>query len=194
MGLTLVTAPATEPITLDEAKKHCRVDVSDEDDLIRSLIVAARQHVESFTHRALVTQTWDYKLDGFPALGECFEVPLAPVLSVTSITYLDTAGSSQTWSSSNYLTDIQAGNYSQRMRITPAYGISYPSTYGVMNAATVRFVAGYGAASAVPQAIKAAIKILIGHWYRTREPIVTGTIVASVPMSVDALLWPYKAF
>ena len=190
MGLTLVTAPAVEPITLSTAKLHLRVDTADEDGLISSLLTAARQHVESYTHRALVTQTWDWKLDAFPSDGEPFVLPLPPVISVTSITYLDTAGASQTWGASNYITDLPAGDYASRARIAAGYGVAYPATYAVINAVTVRFVAGYGAASTVPEAIKAAIKILVADWYATREtaPGVT------VPTSVDALLWPYKAF
>lgn len=193
MGLTLVTAPVGEPISLLEAKAHCRVDNADEDGLLLALIAASRQHVEAFTHRALMTQTWDYKVDAFP-YDACFELPLAPVSAISSIAYLDAAGTLQTWSSSNYLTDLPVGNYASRPRITPAYGISYPSTYGVMNAVRVRFVAGYGAAAAVPASIKAAMKILIGHWYMTREPVNIGNIVTPIPFSVESLLWPFKAF
>lgn len=64
-----------------------------------------------------------------------------------------------------------------------------------MNAVAVRCVVGYGStASTVPAAIRAAMKILIGHWFEHREPVVTGTIVAQMPMSVDALLWPFKVW
>ncbi len=193
MGLTLVTGPAVEPVSLAEAKVHLRVDDDDSNDLIVALIAAARQHVESFTRRQLITQTWDYQLDAFPA--EAIVVPLAPVSAVSSISYLDSTGATQTWSSSNYRTDIPAGPWAQRPRIEPGYGISYPTTYGVLNAVTVRCVTGYGStASTVPAAIRAAMKILIGHWFEHREPVVTGTIVAQMPMSVDALLWPFKVW
>ena len=193
MGLTLVTGPAVEPVSLAEAKAHLRVDDDDSNDLIVALIGAARQHVESFTRRKLITQTWDYQIDQFPS--DAIVVPLAPVASVTSITYLDTAGATQTWSSSNYRTDLPSGPWAQRPRIEPGYGLSYPLTYGVMNAVAVRCVVGYGStASTVPAAIRAAMKILIGHWFEHREPVVTGTIVAQMPMSVNALLWPFKVW
>lgn len=193
MGLTLVTAPAVEPVSLNELKTHLRVDVDDDNDLIQALGAAARQHVESYTRRQLITQTWDYQLDGFPA--DAIVVPLAPVSAVSSISYLDSAGNTQTWSSSNYRTDLPVGPWAQRPRIEPAYNVSYPSTYGVMNAVSVRCVTGYGSTGAtVPVAIRAAIKILVGHWYEHREPVVTGTIVSPMPMSVDALLWPFKVW
>lgn len=192
MGLSLVTAPATEPLSLEEARAHLRVDVSDDDALISALIPASRQFVESYTGRKLVTQTWDYQLDGFPC--GAIVVPLAPVASVTSITYVGSDGTTQTWSASDYRTDVPAGPWAQRPRIEPAYGLSYPSTRGLLNSVTVRCVAGYGSATAVPEALKAAMKILIGQWYEQREPVVIGQTPFVVPFTIDALLWPFKVF
>lgn len=194
MALFLVTAPTEEPVTLDEAKVHLRVDDTYEDALIWSLIVAASQHVETFTHRALCTQTWDDKRDGFPC-GDIW-LPKPPVSAVTSITYVDTSGSTQTWASSDYTTDLPTGPWARMARITPGYNLSYPQTRCVLNAVTVRFVCGYGGAEAVPEPIKAAMKLLIGHWHMNREAINVGpgNIVTPYPMAVDALLWPFKAF
>lgn len=191
MALFLVTAPTEEPIALDEAKLHLKVDATSEDALIDALIIAAREYVETFTHRALLPQTWDYKLDSFPCTsdGEIW-LPKPPVTSVTSITYLDTAGASQTWASTNYLTDLPTGPKARKARITPAYAVIYPATYNVLNAVTARFVCGYTnttALTAVPESLKAAMKLMIGHWYAFREPV-------AVPPGVDALLWPFKAF
>lgn len=191
MSLFLVTPPAAEPLTTAEAKLHLRVDASDEDALIDSLISAARQHVETVTHRALITQTWDYKLDAFP--GDELWVPKPLVSAVTSLTYLDTAGTAQTWDASNYITDLPTGPWARKARITPAYGVVYPSTYAVPNAVTVRFVCGYGTAGDVPAAVIAAMKLLIGHWYTNREAV-SATPGAEVPLAVSSLLWPFKAF
>lgn len=195
MALSLVTAPAVEPLTLDEAKRHLRVDVDDENELINTLLVAAREWIESYTHRKLITQTWDDKRDAFPCSDEVIELPFPPVSSVTSITYVDTSGTSQTWTSSLYTTDLPSGPQARRARIYPAYGEFYPSTRGQMNAVTVRFVCGYGSSGAsVPSALIAAMKLLIGHWYVHRETVAVGTIAQQVPMGVAALAWPYKAF
>lgn len=186
MSLTLVTAPAVEPISLAEAKLHLRVDVDDENGLIQGLIVAARQYAETYTGRAFLQQTWDQTRDAFPC--GVWLLPLPPVTSVTSITYLDTAGASQTWDSANYLTDFPSGPHAAKARITPAYGVSYPSTYGVMRAVTVRFVAGYGTTPAsVPPTLALAVKTLITHWYERPTE-------RAVPEVVDALLWPFKVF
>ena len=193
MALSLVTGPAVEPVTLPELKRQCRVDHDDDDGLLQALGRAAREHAESFTHRPLITQTWDDKRDGFPC--SVWEVPLAPVSSVTSVTYVATDGTSTTWSSALYTTDLPSGPTAERARITPIYGGYFPTTRDVLNAATVRFVAGYGAtAASVPSAIKAAIKLLVGHWYMTREAVNVGNIVTVVPLAVESLLWPYKSF
>lgn len=191
MSLFLVTAPAAEPVSVQDAKAQCRVDTSDEDALFATLVIAAREYVETATHRALITQTWDWTLDGFP--DWTLVLPLPPVASVTSITYVDTAGVTQTWAASLYRTDLPAGPYASPARVTPAYSESYPSTRAVTNAVTVRFVAGYGTAASVPASLKAAIKLLVAHWYARREPLTNGT-VAPVPWTIEALTWPFKAF
>lgn len=196
MSLFLVTAPEVEPVTAAEAKLHLRVDGSDEDELITALIVAAREYVENFTHRALIYQTWDLKLDGFPCWNEAIWLPKAPASSVTSVTYVDANGVTQTWSSSLYTTDFPTGVQARRGRIVPAYGQYFPDTRRVINAVTVQFVAGYGASgSAVPAGLKSAMKILIGTWFGPgRQGVQVGNIVNVIPQTVDSLLWPFKSF
>jgi uncharacterized phiE125 gp8 family phage protein len=191
---SLATAPAVEPLTLTEAKLHLRVDHTTDDDLITSLIVAARQYAENYTQRCFITQTWDLKLDAFP-VGDILLVK-PPVASVTSITYVDTDGTTQTLSSALYRTDLPTGPWAQRGRIEPAYGESWPSTRALSNAVTVRCVHGYGLAVSVPDPIKAALKLLIGHWYENREAVSVsiGANVQQVPMAVVALLVPFKAY
>lgn len=199
MGLHIVTGPAVEPLTLDDTKVHLRVpqELHDEDGLIDTLIRSARQYVETFTQRALITQTWDWRLDAFPCAGTGLQLPVANVTSVTSVTYTDMVGASQTWSSSLYQTDLPVGPHAQRARLMPAYAQSYPTTRDQLNAVVVRFVAGYGAdGSAVPDSLLAGMKVLIGHWFMNREAVVVGVGTAAVPIpaAVDALLWPYRVF
>lgn len=190
--LSMVTAPAIEPVTLQEAKAHLRVDDNSENELIDSLRVAAREYVENFTSRKLITQTWDLKLDAFPC-GNCLDLPFAPVASVSSISYIDTAGTTQTWASSNYTVDAPSGAFAMPGRITPAYQVIWPATRNVINAVTVRFVVGYGATVyTVPYLLRAAIKLLIGHWYANREPVAVGTITSDIPQTVQAMLWSFK--
>lgn len=185
MPLTLVTAPKYEPVGLAEVKDHLRVDTADDDALIDALIPAARRFAESYTHRALVTQTWDLMLDAFPAE---ITVPMPPLQSVTSINYIDTAGVSQLLDAADYQVD-SAG---QPGRVRPAWGESWPSARGVYNAVTVRLVAGYGGAADVPEPIRQGMLMLLGHLYERREITVVGTIVSEVPMATKWLLDPYR--
>lgn len=185
MGLILTSAPAAEPISLAEAKLHCRVDGSDDDTLLTALIVAARELAEQQTGRALVTQTWKQTFDAFPLAAIALERP--PLQSVTSVKYYDPAGVQQTLDAGAYTVHTS----SQLGFIAPAAGTCWPSTQDRDEAVEVVFVAGYGTAAAVPQAIKQWMHLQIGHWEKNRESVNVGNIVNEMPY-VGALLDPYR--
>lgn len=185
MPMVRITAPATEPVTLAEAKMHCRVDGTDEDALISALIIMAREQAEFKTGRSLITQTWELVLDAFPSR---FTLRNAPIQSITSVKYLDSTGVEQTLSSGDYLLDKD----SEPGHVSLAYGKNWPVVYPVSNAVRVRFVAGYGNASNVPQSIKSWMLLTIGSLYAQRETIIPGT-VANLPRTLwDGLLDPYR--
>lgn len=185
-----MTGPVVEPLSIIEVKDHLRVTDGAEDALITALITVARQSIEGrfgSLQRALMTQTWDWFLDAFPASGAPMEVPLPPLQSVTSITYTDDAGALQTWASSKYSVNTK----SLIGLIAPAYGESYPSTRAMMNAVTVRFVAGFGNTAAdVPMPIRQAMLLQIGHMFEQRETHIFGATVEMLP-TVKNLLAPY---
>lgn len=186
MPLALVALPSTEPVTLAEAKAHLRVTATDDDTLVDSLIATARQWVEDFTRRALITQTWDYTLDAF---ADEIEIPLPPLQSVNSVKYLDVDGVEQTLAATEYTVDTAA----TRGLVRPAYGKSWPSVRDQANAVTIRFIAGYGTAAAVPGTIKAAVLLMLGELYARRETAIVGAPIATVPVSAEYLLWPYRS-
>jgi uncharacterized phiE125 gp8 family phage protein len=195
MPLSLVTPPATEPLSLDDAKLHLQVDGDAENVTIDALVYAAREWLENFTGRALIQQTWDLKLDSFADCDYFREgaiwLPKPPVTAVSSVTYVDTAGVSQTWSSSEYQTDLPSGPHARRARIQPAYGYTWPTTRDQPNAVTIRFVAGYGTtAESVPSLLVTAMKLLIGQWFQHRA----SDEAATVPGWVRSMCWAYKAF
>jgi len=195
MSLSLVTAPASEPITTAVAKLHLRVDHSTDDALIDTLCAAARNLVEVATRRKCITQTWDMKLDSFPYWGQAIQLPFAPAASVTSITYVDVNGDTQTWASSKYTTDLPTGPNALLGRIVPAYNENYPQTRNEINAVTVRFVVGYGTAgTSVPGSLLACMKLLIGQGYATRESVVVGVTASEVTQGVQTLLWQNRAW
>ncbi len=187
MALTLLddSPNADEPLSLDEAKAHLRVTATDEDDLIWSLIIAAREYAENFTHRALMARTWEWRVDDFGCWQ--LQVPLAPLQSVSSIVYVDGQGDTQTLATTEYQVDAA----STPPRIQPAYGKTWPQTRPQLNAVTVEFVAGYGGAGDVPQQIKQALLLIIAELYERRESAIVGAPIMEVPFSAKALLLPY---
>ena len=161
-SFAVTTAPASEPITTAEAKSQLRIDSSDEDTLVDNYITVARQTLETLMRRAFVTQTITLKYDSFPSR---IRLPRPPSTSVTSITYVDTDGATQTWDSANYVLASQV----EPASIQPAYDVDYPNTRTQPNAVTVTYVAGYGSASDVPESIRLAIRLLVGSYYENRE-------------------------
>ncbi len=186
-SVNIKTAPATEPVTLDEAKLHLRVDCAADDDYITALIKVARKHAELFQNRSYITQTLELRMDFFPQF--LIELPRPPSISVTSIKYIDSAGDTQTLAASKYTTDFN----SYVARIVPAFNESWPITRRVIDAVTIEYTAGYGAAGAVPETIKQAIFLLIGVWYENREPITESTVM-EIPFTVSALLNMEKVY
>lgn len=167
MALTLVTAATDRPVDLTTAKGWLRVDLSDDNALIDDLIADATAQFEQDTACAILTQTWDYTLDGFPD-QPCIVLPVLPLVSVTSITYTDSAGGATVWPSNKYLVDAS----SRPGRIVPAYGETWPSfTPRPINAVAIRFVAGWATPADVPPSISRAILTLVAHWFENREAI-----------------------
>lgn len=171
-------APATEPITTAEAKTHLRISHTDDDTYIDTLVKTARLTLENIVRRAFVTQTRISRYDAFP---DVFEHQRAPLVSVTTLTYTDTNGDSQTLGASFYTVDANT----DPGRIVPAYGTFWPSTRDIPNAVVLTYVCGYGAASAVPETVKTCLKRLVSHWYDNREPVVIGTIFGREAMPWD---------
>lgn len=187
MPYTVTTAPSAEPLTTAEAKTHMNVTTSADDTYIATLIVAAREYVQNRIRRSLITQTITATFDKFT---ECIELERGPVQSVTSVSYVDAAGDTQLLATSYYQTDL----VTVPPRIVEAYSKTWPLTRDQLNAVTIVFVAGYGAAAAVPQPIKHAMLLYIAHLYENRESVITGTIVSEAPQSVDALLSAYRVW
>lgn len=195
MSFNLVSAPAVEPLTVQEVKDHLRI-VDDgnvvEDALLEGLITAVRHHMdgwEGVLRRQLITATWDFSLPEFPPIKTYIELPLAPVQSITSVSYIDANGATQIWDNSKYqLSD----DLTSHPLLHLGYGESWPGTRDEPDSVTIRFVAGYGeSGSDVPGPIRAAMLLLIGHLYNNRELSVTGTIITEIPYGVEALLSPY---
>lgn len=200
-GLTLVAAPASEPVTLAEAKLFAKVTGSADDTLVTDLLTGARKLCEEWFGWALITQTWDLFLDEFPdpivtssprdgftplsgtwagqnyLLSAPIKVPFAPLQSITFIKYTDYQGNLVTVSSSDYLADatLNMVGLPQKGRIVPVVGKTWPIVMlQALNGVNVRFVSGFGAAASnVPEHIRTVIKQIVAIWYYNRDLIGT---------------------
>lgn len=144
-----ITAPAALAVALDDAKANLRETTTDQDAIITAWLEGIIAHAEHVTGRSFITQTWKRSLDSFPASIELFN---APIQSVTSIKYYDTANVLQTLAASEYVVDIN----SEPGIVIPAADAAWPATYARPDAVQVEYVAGYGAtAASVPSGIKA---------------------------------------
>lgn len=138
---------------------------SAEDTEIGDLITVAREMVEEHTGRRLITQTWNYYLDEWPA-NDKIKLPYAPLQSVSSIKYTDDDGTENTMSTSDYNIDT----VSEPGRIVLTDSGEWPSdTLNTLNPINIEYVSGYGGSTSVPKAFKQAIKLIVGDLYENRE-------------------------
>lgn len=204
----LITPPSVEPVTLSEAKAHARIETTNDDALITSLITAARLWAEQYTNRAFITQGWQLWLDTFPANNDWWDgmregaitnggltrsvaLPRAPLIAVNSVQSYDAADSATLWAASNYYVDTLRDP--GRLVLRP--GAVWPFAARGANGICIDYSAGYGAnASSVPEAIKTAIRQLIAHWYENRGEVWSEYLRAprEMPMVIETLLEPYR--
>lgn len=178
VGLRQITPPTTEQVGLQEAKDHLNVTITDDDPLIQSLISEARDYVERMTSMALLTQTWEQIMDGFPCWWSrgWIELQRSPLQSVTSVTYIDSTGASIVWPSSNYVAVDGSPP-----RLSPAFGKVWPAApLQPIGGVVIRFVAGFASIALVPPTLREAQMLMVGHWYQNREAVLTGTRLVSI--------------
>lgn len=213
--IKIITPPDSEPVSLDEAKLQLRVDIDDDDALISALIVAAREHCEQIAGRSFTQQTlelvlddwplerkreltlaaalgagqWNMALDTWPRRGEIV-IPMPPLQSVTYVTYKTADGITRTLGTDQYAVDVD----DMPGRITLMNGLNWPSdTLWPSAAIRIRYVAGVSAQE-VPASVRAAMRLLIAHWYENREE--GSAKIRTVPpaFGVNALLMPYRVW
>lgn len=179
-SLVRTVAPATEPITLTEAKAHLRVDTDADDTYISSLITVAREYCEERLDTTFITSTWQAKYDNFPLWEVVLPRPPMQAENV-SITYRNEAGSNVTITSGDSQFQIDAAGTPGRAY--PLYSDTWPAVRGDENSVAVTWQAGYGdSGSAVPAIAKHAMLLLCGAWYAVREPMTAGMTSQNMPI------------
>jgi hypothetical protein len=211
LNIKLLIPPASEPVSLSAVKQFLVVDpgFTDDDAVIRMLAIAARVHCENVMNRAIFYQSWLLTLDYFPIwyptgtrngtaletlLGvdvmrsQVIHLPWPSLASVTSITYIDTAGYTQTLDPSLYFVDTN----SEPGRIAPMPGMTWPTTgFYQPGSVQITFVAGSFGDGNCPASIATAIQLLVSSWYASRSGT-SPVNMLQIPFGVDVLLNPYK--
>jgi len=183
MSLIDLSAPVVEPIDLAYAKTFLRVDGTDEDTLIETLIKTARHKVENMIDRTLISRSFIYRC--LVPHGSCLSLPRPPLLSVARLTVI---------AENDQAVDIPASDYSVTKRRDPAQinlkpGINWTDYLAEFVTLEVEFTAGYGETpDDVPLPIRQAILLLLAHSYEYREMSTS----PAVPIMVEALLSPYR--
>lgn len=181
--LETVTAPADPAVSTADAKAHLRVTFDDDDALIGSYISAAERMIEETAHVQLMQATYRYHLPEWP--GECVELPRPPLQQVTSITYYDSDGNSQTLAASVY--DVEAFRFVGRVRLKP--GQSWPTLDSTKrHPIQINYIAGAATAGAIEKLRRQALLLLVTHLYEMRQPYVPGVSISEVPKTVDSLV------
>ena len=185
MGLLLLEAPATPLVSLEDAQVHLRAENLEEAALVTSLIAAATAQAEAFCRRRFVTQRWRLTLDAFP--GGAILLPYPPLQSIEAVQYLDGEGVLQTVPAEDY----QVRTAEVPGEVVSAYGESWPTALATEDAVRVEFTCGYGDPEEVPEAIRAAVLLIVGTLYANRETVAP-VAMQPIPHSAEWLLGPYR--
>lgn len=184
--VTQFAAPGATAITTDEAKAWLDLEYDDDNSLIDTLIASAISKMDGprGIGIACVTQTWELSLDCFPPF--LIELPGWPVKSITSVTYIDGTGASQTIPSSEYVLDLGG----DAARLSPVFGGSWPSTRAQAGSVKIQYVLGEEVGSVSP-ILKLALKQMVGHWYENREAVSEQTLM-EIPMGAMQIISDYR--
>jgi len=184
----VTVAASAEPLDTVSAVEHLRAQGAGAESEIARLVSAARAYVENYTGTRLITQTLALRSDDWADLEN---LPVAPVQSITSISYVDTDGATQTLAGSVY----DARLYGLAPTIVLKFNQVWP-TIQMGSLITVTAVVGYGAAANVPSDLMHALKLLLGDFYQFRETAQADQSGSSYPVAapVSAILANYRKY
>lgn len=183
MPSILLTGPAVEPWSVEEAKSFLRAENDDDDAVIASLIAAARSHVEAMTRCALIAQTWRFVLDRWPKDGR-IKPGRGPLRALTAARVYNSAGIAAPVDVGTFVLDEAAG-----VIVSSVWALPGRAGAGIELDVEI----GFGAAAAdVPDVLRHAVRTLVAHWYENRGLIAIGQSVAMMPASVSAMIASYR--
>lgn len=188
---TLVTPPTAYPVTIADVKAHAVITIPQDDSFIGNVLIpAATEYAQAVQKRQLMPATWRLSMRRFPVGDRPIPLPLPPLVSIASITYIDSAGALQTMSSALYGSNVDA----EPGFVAPIYAGYWPATReGDIDVVAITYVAGYGATnaaalSAIPASTKLGILMDCAERYRNREGDSSGIVTGNARRAIDALL------
>lgn len=190
MNLRIIEAPTAEPVSLAEARLQCKIDAElsspltahPDDDLVRTLITAARRYVEQHTRQVMTDATYEYRCAS-PSAGGCVMLPMGPIEEVASVKYLDEDEEERTldpavW----YLNDDPWAPY-----VGLRKDQVWPALYRRPDAVRVQFSGAIASPNPVPAELVLAMKLMIAHWYANREDA-TPVELKEIPMGARMMM------
>ena len=148
-----------EIIGLDEAKKHLKVDFTDEDDLITDMIQAAIEHAENYTGTSIAEAKYEVRFDEF--IND-YEFKLSPVQSIESVGYTDENGDAKLLADYELL---PVDKFASIIHYTDSDNLPAIKEGSRIK---VNLTTGY-ADGKTPKAIRNAIKLIIWNLYEVRQ-------------------------
>ncbi|MFB9951347.1 head-tail connector protein [Rhizobium puerariae] len=177
--------PSAEPLTLADVKAHLRLDGPDEDALLDSLISTAREHLEREIGLCLLTQGWRLFLDRWPRDG-VIRIAKSPVQAIHNVTVYDADGTALEVPLEDHLLDGEGRPARLWLRAPPEPGRA-------VNGIEIDFSAGYGEAGTdVPDTLKRAMSIHVGHMFAFRGAISPDQQPAGIPDGYERLIAPFR--
>ena len=181
---SITVQPASEPISLQQASDHLRVDSTDDREYIADLIPVAREYFDAITGRAsavasylLTAGSWADLLTG--SYGDVIEFHRSPLVSIESVSYFAPDATEMTVMDVGLYRAI-TGADTGRLQFTE----TPPSIASRIDAVSIAFTAG---TDSPPAMSKHAIKMLVANFYEQRVPIAFAS-ASEIPYTLRALI------
>lgn len=178
MILRRITPATAYPVPDTDALEHLRLTANDETYLVHALVGSACDLIGEMSGRCLASEVW---AASYSSISGKIKLPKSPVISVDSVTYYDQTDMVQSLPTTDFYVFLS----DDHAEMQPKPGRQWPVTSTRDDAITITFTAGY---AALPQALRAAVLLTVGHLYENRQASVVGMTVATLPLAVEELV------
>ncbi len=155
-----------------------------QDSVLASFLRASMAAIEARTGKALITRGFVVTFAQWRN-AQAQGLPVAPIQSISDVTYVDRFGATTTLDASAYR--LQKDNFEPKLKSTSTALPAIPSE----GAVEIRFDAGFGPAfEDVPSDLAQAVLLLAAHYYEYRDE--TALSQGCMPFGVTSLIARYR--